>query len=81
MGSLSRLSISGCWFTCSPQGDALLLMSLADAVVTVPVNVMAGVAVVQINVGRTLSVGAGAELWQVAGVTRLSTHGSSWLQL
>lgn len=56
-------------------------MSLADAVVTVPVNVMAGVAVVQINVGRTLSVGAGAELWQVAGVTRLSTHGSSWLQL
>ena len=73
--------ISGHRFTRSPQGDALLLVSLADAVVAVAFDAVAGVPVVQINVGWAVGVGAGTELWQVAGVTGLSTQGAGRLQL
>lgn len=69
------------WFTCPPQGDALLLVSLADAVVAVAFNAVTGVPVVQIDVGGAVRAGARAELWQVTGVTGLSTQGASWFQL
>lgn len=67
--------------TWSPQGDALLLVSLADAVVAVALHIVAGVSIVQINVGRAVRVGARAELWQVAGVAGLATKRSGQLQL
>lgn len=69
------------WFTWTPQGDALLLMILADAVVAVAFDAVAGMAIMQINVGRTVRVGTSAELRQVAGVTGLSTKCASWFQL
>lgn len=56
-------------------------MSLADAVVAVAFNAVTGVPVVQIDVGGALRAGARAELWQVTGVTGLSTQGASWFQL
>lgn len=59
----------------------MLLMCLADAVVAVAFNVVAGVAIVQINVGRTVRVGTSTELWQVTGVTGLSTEGASQFEL
>lgn len=59
--------------TWSPQGDALLLVSLADAVVAVALHIVAGVSVMQINVGRAVRVGPRAELWQVARVSGLAT--------
>lgn len=73
--------ITSHWFTWSPQGDALLLMSLADAVVAVAFHVVAGVPIMQINVGRAVRVGTSTELWQVTGVTGLSTQGASQFQL
>lgn len=48
-------------------------MSLADAVVAVALNALAGVPVMQVDVGWAVRVGAGTELGQVAGVTGLST--------
>lgn len=69
------------WITRSPQGDALLFMCLADAVVAVAHHVVAGVTVVKIDVGRAVRAGTGAELRQVTWVTGLSTHGPSWLKL
>lgn len=69
------------WFTWPPKGDALLLVSLADAIVAVAVNVVAGVSVMQINVWWAVGVGTSTELWQVTWVTGLSTQGASWLQL
>lgn len=74
-----RLKSGG--LTCPPQGDALLLVSLADAVVAVAFDAVTGVPVVQIHVGGAVRAGARAELWQVAGVTGLSTQGASWFQL
>ncbi len=67
--------------TCSPQGDALLLMSLADAVVAVAFDIVAGVPVMKINVGWAVRVGTCAELWQVTRVTGLPTQGASRFQL
>ncbi len=67
--------------TCSPQGDALLLMSLADAVVAVAFDIVAGVPVMKINVGWAVRVGTRAELWQVTRVTGLPTQGASRFQL
>lgn len=67
--------------TWSPQGDALLLVSLADAVVAVALHVVAGVSVMQINVGRAVRVGTRAELWQVARVSGLATKRAGQLQL
>lgn len=69
------------WFTCPPQGDALLLVSLADAVVAVALHAVTGVPVVQVNVGGAVRAGAGAELRQVTGVTGLSAQGASRFQL
>lgn len=68
-------------FTWSPQGDALLLMSLADAVVAVAINVVAGVPIMQINVGWAVRVGTSTELRQVTGVTGLSTQSAGHFQL
>lgn len=52
-------------YTCSPQGDALLLVGLTDAVVAVALNVVAGVSIMQINIGWAVRVGTSTELWQV----------------
>lgn len=43
----------------------MLLVGLADAVVAVALDVVAGVSIMQINVGWAVRVGAGTELWQV----------------
>ncbi len=51
--------------TLAPQRDTLLLVSLTDAVVTVAVHVVAGMAVMQVDVGGTVRAGAGAELRQI----------------
>ena len=67
--------------TLAPQRDALLLVSLADAVVTVAVHVVAGVAVVQVDVGGAVRAGAGAELRQITGVTGFTAWSACWLQL
>lgn len=56
-------------------------MSLADAVVAVAVNVVAGVPIMQINVGWAVRVSPGAELRQVTGVSGLSTQRASRFQL
>lgn len=56
-------------------------MSLTDAVVAVALHVVAGVSIMQINVGRTVRVGPRAELWQVARVSGLPTKGAGQLQL
>lgn len=60
--------------TCAPQRDALLLVILAHAVVAVSVHLVAGVAVVQVDVGRAVRAAAGAELGQVTRVSSLSTR-------
>lgn len=67
--------------TLPPERDALLLVGLADAVVAVAVHVVAGVPVVQVDVGGAVGVGAGAELGQVAGVARLPAGRARRLQL
>lgn len=67
--------------TWSPQGDALLLVGLADAVVAVALHVVARMAIMQINVGRAVRVGTSAELWQVTGVTGLSAERASGFEL
>lgn len=56
-------------------------MSLADAVVAVAFHAVAGVPVVQVNIGGAVRAGAGAELGQVTGVTGLSAQGASRFQL
>lgn len=56
-------------------------MGLADAVVTVAVHVVAGVAVVQVDVRGTVGAAAGAELGEVAGVAGLSAGRARRLQL
>ena len=73
----------GLWrgLTGAPQGDALLLVGLADAVVAVAVHAGAGVAVMQVHVGGAVGAGARAELWQVARVPRLAARRARQLQL
>lgn len=71
----------GAVLTLSPECDALLLVCLTDAVVTVTVHTLTGVSVVQVHIRRALWVSAGAKLWQVAGVTRLPTRSTCELQL
>lgn len=71
----------GAVLTLSPECDALLLVCLADAVVTVPIYTLAGVSVVQVDVSRAVRVGAGAKLWQVTGVTGFTARSPWRLQL
>lgn len=56
-------------------------MGLADAVVAVALHGVAGVAVVEVNVGRAVGVGARAEFGQVARVAGLATHGARRCEL
>lgn len=67
--------------TLAPQRDTLLLVSLANAVVTVAIHIVAGVAVVQVDVGGAVRAGAGAELGQITGVTGFTAWSACWLQL
>lgn len=67
--------------TLAPQRDALLLVCLADAVVAVAIDVVAGVAVVQVDVGGAMWAGAGAELGEITGVTGFTARSSCRLQL
>lgn len=71
----------GAVLTLSPECDALLLVCLADAVVTVAIYTLAGVSVVQVDVSRAVRVGAGAKLWQVTGVTGFTARSPWRLQL
>ena len=65
----------------APQCDTLLLVSLANAVIAVAVHVVAGVAVVQVDVGGAVRAGAGAELGQITGVTGFTAWSAGRLQL
>lgn len=56
-------------------------MSLADAVITVAVHVVAGVAVVQVDVGGAVRAGTGAELGEITRVTGFAAWSACWLQL
>lgn len=67
--------------TWSPEGDALLLVGLADAVVAVAVHSLTRVPVVQVHVGRAVRTGSRAELREVAGVARVPARCSCRLQL
>lgn len=67
--------------TWSPEGDALLLVGLADAVVAVAVHSLTRVPVVQVHVGRAVRTGSRAELREVAGVARVPARRSCRLQL
>lgn len=71
----------GRFSTWPPEGDALLLVGLADAVVAVAIHPLARVPVVQVHVGWAVRTGPRAELWEVAGVAGVPTCGSRWLQL
>lgn len=65
----------------APQCDTLLLVSLADAIVTVAAHVVAGVAVMQVDVGGAVRAGAGAELRQIARVAGFTAGRACQLQL
>lgn len=52
-------------FTWPPEGDALLLMRLADAVVAIAVHIVTCVSVVQVDICRAVGAGASAELGEV----------------
>lgn len=52
----------------APQCYALLLMSLTNAIITVAVHVVAGMAIVEVDIGGTVRTGTGAELWQITRV-------------
>lgn len=67
--------------TWTPECDALLLVSLAHAVVAVAVHLVAGVAVMQVDVGRAVRAAASAELGKVAGVGGLAARRARRLQL
>lgn len=56
-------------------------MSLAHAVVTVAVHVVAGVAVMQVDVGGAVRAAAGAELRQITRVTGFAAWSACWLEL
>lgn len=70
-GCVSQLK-EGAAHTLAPERYTLLLMSLTDAVVTVTIHVLTGVAVVQVDVCGAVRTAAGAELGQVAGVAGLA---------
>lgn len=59
----------------------MLLMSLADAIVTVAIHIVAGVTVMQVDVGGAVRVGAGAEFREVTGIAGLTAWCACWLQL
>lgn len=67
--------------TLAPKCDTLLLVSLADAVVTVAVHVLAGVAVMQVDVGGAVRAAAGAELRKITGVAGFAARRACRLQL
>lgn len=67
--------------TWSPERDALLLVGLTDAVVTVAVHPLTRVPVVQVHVGRAVWAGPCAELWEVAGIAGVPACCSRRLQL
>lgn len=71
----------GLQHTLTPQCNTLLLVSLADAVITVAVHVVAGVAVMQVDVGGAVRAGTSAELRQITRVTGLTAWSACWLQL
>ncbi len=71
----------GAVLTLSPQCDALLLVCLADAVVTVSIHTMTGVSVVQVDISGTVRIGACAKLWQITWVTGLTARSPCRLQL
>lgn len=65
----------------APQCDTLLLMSLADAVITVAIHIVAGVAIMQVDVGGAVRAGTGAELGEITRVAGFPTWCACWLQL
>lgn len=67
--------------TLAPKRYTLLLVRLADAVVTVAVHVVAGVSVVQVDVCGAVGAVAGAEFREVAGVAGLTAGRARLLQL
>lgn len=67
--------------TLAPQCDTLLLVSLADTVITVTVHVVAGMAVMQVDIGGAVRAGTSAELWQITRVTGFTALSACWLQL
>lgn len=67
--------------TLAPQGDTLLFVSLTDAVITVAVHVVAGVAIMQVDVGGAVRACTGAELREVTRVTGFTAWGACWFQL
>lgn len=67
--------------TLAPKCDTLLLVSLADAVVTVAIHVLAGVAVMQVDVGGAVRAAAGAELRKITGVAGFAARRACRLQL
>ncbi len=71
----------GAVLTLSPQCDALLLVCLADAVVTVSIHTLTGVSVVQVDISGTVRIGACAKLRQITGVTGLTARSPCRLQL
>lgn len=56
-------------------------MSLADAIVTVAIDIVAGVTVMQVDVGGAVRVGTSAELREITGVAGLTARCACWLQL
>ena len=67
--------------TWSPEGDTLLLVGLADAVVAVAVHPLTRVPVVQVHVGGTVRTGPRAELREVARVAGFPAGRSRGFQL
>lgn len=65
----------------APKCDTLLLVCLADAVITVTVHVVAGVSVVQVDIGGAVRTCTSAELWQITRVTGFTAWSACWLQL
>lgn len=79
--SASSRPAGGAVLTLSPQCDALLLVCLADAVVTVSIHTLTGVSVVQVDISGTVRIDACAKLRQITGVTGLTARSPCRLQL
>lgn len=67
--------------TVAPELQALLLVGEAHAVIAVGQSILAGGAVQQVDVGRTVRRGPRAVLWQVTRPRWPSAHGTCLLQL
>lgn len=65
----------------APQCDTLLLMSLADTIITVAIHIVAGMAIMQVDIGGTVRAGTGAELGEVTRVAGFPTRCACWFQL